>query len=256
MDVDHNLCRDCQRNPNRNNKRFPIGRGLHFYELTGQSQRYSFIRGVCLNCDAVGHYSSHCDRPQVQLRCTYCTASGHNAEACKRRLEANNILYDRGYVREPISADDTTALLLDVPADFVPVASRDVAFNRRTDYRVFAARQSGYSTVEAFLDVPDVMEVGSADAVTVSPIPWPEPDWDAVPQSTVDVSEPAVDISEPVVSVSEPISDPVSEPIPEENASVVSDAGASSVSQMDRVEQVCMLIYRFFYALSFVNYLF
>lgn len=124
--------------PNANNRFFRIGRGLHLFELTGQidnDHRLEWIHATCHNCKRRGHRSSHCDRPQQELRCTYCTQARHNAEQCRLRLRANNILYDRGYVREPIANNDENAIAMDLPADFTPIPPNGVAYNQRTDYR-------------------------------------------------------------------------------------------------------------------------
>lgn len=159
------VCQRCGNDPNTDNVYFPIGRGLHFFELSGayrdNPRRFSFVRARCLNCDRTGHYSSHCDQIQQQKRCTYCTQSGHNAQECRLRLRANNLLYDLGYVREPIDATDRYALALSLLEGFVPVPPRDVPLSRRTDYRFWDSGANG----EAVVSNESVMNNSDAGAV-------------------------------------------------------------------------------------------
>lgn len=133
-------CR-CDSDPNFGNLYFPVGRGLHQYELVGQAQRYSFIYAICKNCDRKGHHSSHCDQMQLEQRCTYCTQAKHNAENCKWRKLALDILYDRGFVREPIDPKDQLALASGLPDGFVPKSPRGVLFDQRTDFRNYYVGQ-------------------------------------------------------------------------------------------------------------------
>lgn len=133
---DFTSCDVCAADPNRNNLYFKIGAGLHLWELTGvDTERSRHVRSVCRNCDRRGHCSSHCDRPQLELRCTYCYQSKHNAENCRARLRSLQILYDRGYVREPIEPEDTEALAIDLPSDYIASSQRDVPLSQRQDYR-------------------------------------------------------------------------------------------------------------------------
>lgn len=173
---DSENCSSCRNDPNRDNMRFDIGRGLHYYDLVGQSSRYSFIRATCLNCGVRGHYSSHCDRPQISKRCTYCTASGHAAQECRLRLSANRILFERGYVSSPIDPNDTAALTMDLPRDFHPRAPLNLLGEERTDYRGHAVSSAQIRSTPEDEDGA----VGGQEIVDGT-LDWPATSWDDPP---------------------------------------------------------------------------
>lgn len=89
--------------------------------------------------------------------------SGHASEMCKKRREANELLFIRGYVNAPIDDNDPNALAHDLHEDFVPIADRSLLRGPNNDFRTFkpqdetaVARESGVPVTIPSVPKPQV----------------------------------------------------------------------------------------------------
>lgn len=63
--------------------------------------------------------------------------SGHTAAKCKKRIQANELLFVLGYVNEPIDDDDPTAVMKNLHVEFVPQPDRTKPRTSQDDFRTF-----------------------------------------------------------------------------------------------------------------------
>lgn len=99
-------------------------------------------------CDQDGHSSCLCTDPQRLPRCAYCSMSGHTATQCKKRMQANELLFVRRYVNEPIDDSDPTAVMKNLHIDFVPQSDRTKPRTPQNDFRTFVPEGDHGSAVK------------------------------------------------------------------------------------------------------------